>query len=183
MFFQFFRQSQSCWSFNKIIEKSILNSTIHFLYNLIIINTFLFKKCSKDELNDVWNENEIHLKNDIKNIDLKRDDEMKKTVETNLWNCESIDIKTFFILTSRSFRCFIDVIMNAILFFKKSFSLFSILTLCSYYFLKFSIIKTFNELFKLNIYWFKIDMIVWTYKFKFRSLFSKRERTLITNEA
>ena len=45
----------------------------------MIVNTFLFKKCSKDELNDVWDENEARLKDDIKNIDLKRDGEVKKT--------------------------------------------------------------------------------------------------------
>ena len=149
----------------------------------MIVNTFLFKKCSKDELNGVWDENKTRLKNDIKNIDLKRDDKMKEIVEASLWSCELINIKTFFVLMSRSFRCFINVIINAILLFKKSFSLFSILTLCFYCFSKFSIIKAFNELFKLNICWFKIDMIVRICEFKFRFLSSKRERTLIINEA
>ena len=51
----------------------------------MIVNTFLFKKCSKDELDDVWDEDEAHLKSDTKNTDLKRDGEMKKTnVETSL---------------------------------------------------------------------------------------------------
>ena len=53
----------------------------------MIVNTFLFKKCLKNKLNDVWNEDEIRLKNDTKDIDLKRDDEVKKmkeNIETNL---------------------------------------------------------------------------------------------------
>ena len=139
----------------------------------------------RSKLNNVKNENEARLKSDIKNIDLKRDDRIKKTkknIEVSFWNYKSIDIKAFFVLTLKSFRRFIDVIVNAILSFKKSFNLFLILTFCFYCFSKFSIIKTFNELFKLNIYCFKINIIVWICKFKFRFLSLRRERTLITNE-
>ena len=53
----------------------------------MIVNTFLFKKSSRSELNEFGNENEARLKSDTEIINLKRDDEMNKTkknVETNL---------------------------------------------------------------------------------------------------
>ena len=45
------------------------------------VNTFLFRKCSRDELDSVWDKNETGLKNDTKDINLERNGEMKKTEE------------------------------------------------------------------------------------------------------